>query len=143
MHGLFVLVFSATLVICERAEKIEFVSQRLILVSISNKASSFEHGLDLGIPSQRTDFRRMVGHNLPVAIDKELSEVPGDHASVIFCALPFRVVGAEEFINWMRVRSVYIALGEHGERHIELGYKLFYFGISSFLLVIELIAGEG
>ena len=85
----------------------------------------------------------MVRDDLSFRVDDELCEVPRDNLGLALGAIPERAVQAKELVNGMRLRSVNIDLGEHGESSTICSLsKLLDLCISSRFLFAELIAGE-
>ena len=87
-----------------------------ISVSLSRQARSLANLLlNCLVQVNRINLGVVVGHHLSIAVDNELSEVPGDFSGLLgLCVVELRV-SSEILVDIARVGSIHLDLREEGE----------------------------
>ena len=109
-----------------------------------NKLSiNSEHSLNLVLERGGILAGSVISDYLTFLIDEELGEVPRNDLSLaLFCVIKHTFC-AQEAIHRMCLRAVDIDLGKHWEVNVVLLLcPSLYLGLRTWLLVLELIAGE-
>ena len=103
-----------------------------------------EHCSDFVLEGERVISWPVVGHDLAIRVDDELSEVPRDKLSLVLVFQIQLTLGAEEAVDWVGVLPIDVDFGEHGELDVVgAGGPFFDFSLGARLLATKLIAREG